>query len=289
MIAIDFGTGSALAIWGKEGQIEKKDLELPRVKGGKTPRDEFILVLRACLARDNVVVESPTIGSSGAEPADVQEVIDESTRTLFTLPARAVKNHRMDFNLPNPKSYAKYKTGSDKSQEEAHVLDAEILYRIATTEPNRLRVWHVATPCDRVNRSVRPHDKRLYRGDEPDRLMGLLPEFETLPEDLQRTFGVGGTYSRRLAMPYAMALEEPFLHEGDPEKIRKRFEKIIGLYDHGYPSFYRRANNSVMQKIAADNLGIPRYKRSEVSREERKKAWKMATKQIRTLFHLSIR
>ena len=290
MIAIDFGTGAALAIFGPDGPISKSSLQLPRVPGGKTPRDEFRLILSALLERDDVVVESPTIGSSGCEPDDVAEIVTASPHRLFTLSARAVKNHRMDHKIPNPKSYVKYETVSDSTQEEAHILDAEILYRIATTQPLRLRNWHLAEPCNRIHTSVRPMDKRGYRDERSENLMSRLPDFGTLPRELQLTLGVvkGKTrdYSRSLIMPFAQALTEPFLEEGPPEERRKRFEKILGIYDHGYPSHYRRMANSWMQKIAADLLGLERYSRALVSPKQRKRALKISQRQIRMLFHL---
>jgi len=47
--AIDFGAGDALAIHGPSGPVSKKSLKLPRVKGGKTVAQEFILVAEALL------------------------------------------------------------------------------------------------------------------------------------------------------------------------------------------------------------------------------------------------
>lgn len=291
MIAIDFGTGDALAVFGPEGAIEKRSLALPRVKGGKTPRDEFRGLLMALLEKDDVVVESTTVGSSGCEVDDVIDIVASSSHRLYTLPSRAVKNYRLDYKIPSPKSYGKYNTASESSQAEAHVLDAEILYRIATESPTRLRMWHVADSCERVSTSVRPHDKRGYRDEESDRLMALLPAFNSLPADLRLTLGVQKgkrfEYSRSRVLPFAQALLEPFLTDGPADMSpRKRFEKILGLYDHGYPSHYRRMTISWMQKVAADQLGLPRYARDAVSRTARKVAQKATTRQIRTLFHL---
>lgn len=290
MIAVDFGTGSALAIHGPNGSISKKSLQLPKVKGGKTPRDEFKLILDALLSQDDVVVESPTIGSSGCEVQDVKDILQYHSHKLYTLSARVVKNYRMDHNIPNPKSYGKYNTHSDHSQEESHVEDAEILYKVATEHPIRLREWHVATPCIRHFTSVRPMDKRGYRDARANQNMELLPPFESLPDELQQTLGtkIAKTidYSRSMVVPFAMALQEPYLYDGAERTPRRRFEKIIGMYDHGYPSFYRRAVNVWMQKVAADSLGLPRYSRDKVSPVARKAAWKTTQRQIRWFFHL---
>ena len=288
MIAVDFGTGAALAIHGPEGAITKKDLNLPRVKGGKTPRDEFAMVLAALLARDDVVVESPTVGSSGCEVRDVEDILAEASHVLYTLSARAVKNYRMDHNLPNPKSYGKYETISTETQAASHHLDAEVLYLIATLHPERLRKWHMADPCERIHTTVRPLDKRLYRGPESDAYMANLPPWKGLPEELKAQTGNGkGDYSRALVMPFAMAMAEPVIDDGPPDSTRRRFEKLVGLYDHGYPSFYRRMTITWMQEVAKRMFNLPRYKRDSVSPSQRKAAWKVTQRQIRHLFHLA--
>lgn len=289
MIAVDFGTGSALAIHGPDGPITKKSLQLPKIKGGRTPRHEFKLILDALLVNDDVVVESPTVGSSGCEPGDVKEILQQHSHKLYTLSSRAVKNYRMDHNIPNPKSFGKYLTHSDHSQEESHIEDAEILYKIAVDHPTRLREWHEAVPCIREFSSVRPMDKRGYKDERANELMELIPPFEFLPEDLQKTLGVKKgkvvDYSRSMVMPFAMALKEPYLYDGAERTPRRRFEKIIGMYDHGYPSFYRRAVIVWMQKVAKDKFGLTKFK-GNVSPEERKAAWKTTQKQIRWFFHL---
>lgn len=292
MISVDFGTGQALVVWGPNGRIEKRSLHLPKVKGGKTPRDEFRLLLKALLEIDDVVVESPTVGSSGCEVADVEEIISNAPNKLYTLSARVVKNYRKDYNIPTPKSYVKYETLSESTQIEAHILDAEILYNVAVEHPERLRVWHQAEPCERLHKSVRPHDKRGYRDKESDDYMANLPPFDSLPDELKAVLGISVkknapmVYSRAMAMPFAVAMEEPYVHNGPPEKARKRFEKVIGLYDHGYPSFYRRSTINWMQKVAKDACGVSRFE--DVSKEERKKAWKVTQRQIRMLFHLAM-
>jgi len=293
MIAVDFGTGASLAIYGPEGEISKKSLKLPIVKGGKSPRDEFRLILIALLDKDDVVVESATVGSSGCEIDDVIDIVSNSNNTLYTLTTRAVKNYRMDHGIKNPKSYGKYNTESNSSQEESHALDAEILYIIATKHAERLRKWHAPEPCVRQFTSVRPYDKRKYRGSVPEQIMSNLPKFNDLPSELQKTLGVyegSGknkrmAYSGKIAFPFAMAMNEPFIDDGPPEKARRRFEKLIGLYDHGYPSFYRRATVDWMQKVAKDDAGVSTFK--DVTPEQRKVAWKKTQRQIRWLFHLS--
>ena len=291
MFAVDFGTGTALAIWGPNGLIPKRELELPRVKGGKTPRDEFRLVLDALLNRGDVVVESPTVGASGAELGDVVDAVEQSPHTLWTVSARAVKNYRKDHGLDWHKG-ARYARDGDvppvtislHKQDDVHHEDAHIIYLIATTMPYRLRRWHIASAANRVHSSVRPSDKRGYRDDRSESFMSALPAFSSLPPDLQETLGVRGEYGRSLVLPFAMALTEPFLADGPPEKKRGRFLKLLGAYEHGYPSFYRRMVTTWMHVNARNLAGVTRI--DDVPREVRKEAWRLTQRQIRHMFHL---
>ena len=292
--AVDFGTGAALQIWGPSGSVSKRSLALPHVRGGRTPRDEFILLLEALLERGDVVVKSPTIGSSGAEVGDVVDVVSRSSNTLWTVSARAVKNYRRDYGLPWHKGARYAKDGTTPppaiieihEQPVVHVEDAEIIYKLATKTPWRLRKWHIAEVVDRQYTSVRPSDKRGYRDPRSDGFMTNLPPFSTLPPDIAAVVGVKGDYSRSMVLPFAMALEEPYLVEGGPpEEMRKRFIKIIGAYDAGYPSFYRRMTVAWMQENAKALAGVTRME--QVSRRVRKEAWKITQKQLRHLFHLA--
>ena len=60
--------------------------------------------------------------------------------------------------------------------------------------------------------------------------------------------------------------------------------KILGSYDHGYPSFYRRMTNVWMQENAKTMAGVTRFE--DVSKPTRKRAWKITQRQLRHLFHL---
>lgn len=286
--AIDFGTGDALAIHGPDGAIAKRNLALPRVAGGKTPSHEFPMVLEALMERGyDVVVESPTIGSSGAEPRDVQAIMRSYPgRKLYTVSARAVKNYRMDFDVPNPKSYVKYETISESDQVAAHKLDAEIIWLISTETLERLRIWHVAEPAPRIHRSVRPMDKRGYRDARADAFIALLPAPGLLPDDLRRVLlDPKGNYARSLVMPFAMALTEPYWREAEENDQRQKFLKILGAYDHGYPSFYRRMTVVWMQSVAKRMANVTRMQ--EVPRDVRKQAQRATQRQLRCFFHMS--
>jgi hypothetical protein len=245
------------------------------------------MILEALLHRGyDVVVESPTIGSSGAERGDVLEILREHPgQKLYTLSARAVKNYRMDFGLVNPKSYTKYETISEENQVDTHKLDAEILFIIATTMPYRLRAWHQSVPAPRIHASVRPMDKRGYRDERSEAFMALLPPVGLLPDDMRRVLAPSGKYSRSLVMPFAMALTEPYWREQEETDQRKAFLKILGAYDHGYPSFYRRMTITWMQALAKQMAGVTRMQ--EVPREVRTQAQRAIQRQLRCLFHMS--
>jgi hypothetical protein len=294
---VDFGAGSALAIHGPNGPVRKRDLALPRVPGGKTSADEFRMVLQSLMVGGekvppgDVVIESPTIGSSGCEPQDIEKLLDDpdvfiAGTKVFTIPARAVKNYRMTNNLPS----CKFLGNLEIAKAASHKEDAEIIYRIALEKPEWMYEYDPAhakeAPIERIHRSVRPMDKRCYRDERAEKFMDLLPPFSDLPSDLQSTFGTGRGYSRSLVMPFAMATTEPHLDEGPREDRRRRFEKIIGLYGRGYPSFYRRATIDVMIEVLKQQTGLSR--KNDSTAEQRKAAQKESQRQIRKLFHLSM-
>ncbi len=292
IFAIDFGTGAAMQIWGPDGLVSKRSLALPKVPGGRTPRDEFNLILEALLKRGDVVAESPTIGASGAETRDVIAIVGESDNELWTVSARAVKNYRKDNGLAWHKGARYAKDGVPPPvtlelhhQPRVHIEDAEIIYKLATETPWRLRHWHIATPVPRIHTSVRPSDKRGYRDDRSEMFMANLPPFSSLPADMQAVLGVKGKYSRSMVMPFAMALTEPWLRQAPRSEQRNRFLKILGPYDHGYPSFYRRMAVDWMQENARLLAGVTRM--DEVPKDVRKQAHKVTQRQIRQLFHMA--
>lgn len=301
---VDFGTGAALAIYGPSGLVAKRDLRLPRVKGGRTPAMEFPMVVDALMSGDNipagdVVVESPTLGSSGCEIDDVISVLARHPgRALWTISARAVKNWRADHpgECGGWRKGARYVrdgapppvTMTIHEQADVHIEDAEIIFRIATEHPERLQQWVGKRPViNRIHTSVRPMDKRGYRDDRSEEFMSLLPPFKSLPAHLQDVLGVRGDYSRSMVMPFAMALTEPHIADAEPDDRRRAFEAVIGLGDNGYPSFYRRATVVWMQEVARGLAGVTRI--GEVPPSVRKEAWRITQRQIRELFHLSMK
>ena len=305
---VDFGTGSACAIHGAPGSVSKRALALPRVSGGRTKAMEFPMVLEALMTGNaavpagDVVVESATIGASGCEPSDVMELLKRvPERSLFTLSCRAVKNHRKDHDLEWAKGARYAKDGTTpppvtmalEEQDTVHIEDARIIYMIATEHPERLYKWtQPSYELRRLHTSVRPMDKRDYRDERAERYMAMLPAFDSLPADLREVFGIHNgsgahrqlVYSRAMVMPFAMATEEPHLEDGPPEERRGRFEKVIGMYDRGYPSFYRRAVVEWMQDNAKRLAGVT--KMEEVPPPVRKEAWKLTQRQIRQFYHL---
>ncbi len=255
LVAIDFGSGDKLRIHGPNGPISKKELNLPRVKGGKTPEDDFLRILKHFLEKGYIVVaESPSVGSCGAEPKKVLDLMRSySPNQFMLLSARAVKNYLKDNNIEK---------GDDAQS-------AEIIYKIATTTPLRLKAWrYEENKYHRDNTSVRPMDKRKYRDERAIALLNFIPE---LPPDVAK-------YLRTPAIriPFIMALKESL------STNRKGYQKVIGLYDHGYPSFYRRATIELMQDIAKDLANVT--KMEEVDKKTRKEAWRLTQKLIRKFY-----
>lgn len=255
IVAIDFGTGDKLRIHGPDGPISKKDLNLPKVKGGKTAEDDFLRILKHFLDEDyTVVTESPSVGSCGAEPKKVRDLMKNYSADRFKLvSARAVKNYLLDNNTEK---------GDDAQS-------AEIIYKIATTQPLRLKVWkYEENKYRRKYTSVRPMDKRKYRDERAVAYLKSIPE---LPPDITKYLNSPATL-----MPFIMALDEPI------SSSRNGYQKIIGMYEHGYPSFFRRATVDLMQDIAKDLAKV--RKMEEVSRETRKVAWKQTQKIVRKFY-----
>jgi len=307
---IDFGTGDALAIYGPDGPVSRKLLKLPRKKPGegkRTPADEFPMMVEALFIGNSVVpagdvvVESPTIGSSGCETATMIELLGRyPDRKLYTISPRACKNYRKDHDLGWAKGARYAKDGDEppviltlEQQKSVHVEEAEIIWKIATHHPERLYHWTGPSfALERLHTSVRPMDKRGYDDERAQRYMQKAPAFNALPAELQSVFGVWHgsgrnkhlDYSRSSVMPFIMATEEPHLENGPPEDRRRRYEKVIGLYDRGYPSFYRRAAVSLMQTNAKAIADVTKIE--EVTPEQRKEAWKVTQRQIRWFFHL---
>lgn len=301
LYAIDFGAGDALAIHGPTGEVKKKDLAIPRQKGGKTTAQEFILVAEALMrgagdiAAGDVVVESATIGASGCETNDVIALLARMPgKHLYTISCRAVKNYRKDHELEWRKGARYAKDGAPppvtltlEEQAEVHRQDAAIIYEIATRYQGRLYDWRgPSASIERENTSVRPMDKRGYRDDRAEELMTKLPPYNSLPPELREVVGNGRAYCRAVVMPFVLSADEPYVDDGPREERRKRWQKVIGLYDRGYPSFYRRATITFMQRVAKRLAGVSRME--EVDQPTRKEAWKITQRQLRQFFYLML-
>lgn len=272
IFAIDFGTSEKLAIHGDGVSMTLSSLKLaPSVK----PGDDFPRVLAALSKlgkRVWVVFESSTVGSSGAERADVEMVLaDCPNLSLWVISGRAVKNY--------------YKEHRTKDEDKTDSLAASVIYWIATNQPKRLKRWGQSSPVERIHTSVRPMDKRGYADERAEEFMSLLPPFDRLPRHLRELLGKDGDYCRSMVMPFAMALTEPYYVDGPKEGRRRRFEKIIGSYDHGYPSFYRRMFIDWMQDNAKRIASVRKIE--DVSRDQRKRALQMTQRWIRQLLYLA--
>ena len=223
-----------------------------------------------------MVVESATIGSSGVESLMVAEIVASSANNLYTLQTRATKTYRKDHGIP-------YKRDDDDEEgESSHVVDAKIIYTIATSKPERLRLWKLPTGprLVRIHRSVRPFDKRGYQADEVDLWMANLPPFTSLPPHLKHMLGKGKNYNRSKALPFAMAFED------QGSETRDGYMRIIGAYDHGYGSYYRRKFTELMQIESKKREGVKKMK--DVPWQTRKDVLKLVRRNIRELWHLSV-
>jgi len=267
MIAIDYGADQKLRLHNAGGAMAP-----PALTRGLTPAQKFTELIKILLEIDDIVFESPTAGSSGAEAEQIRDVVNNATHTLYLLPARAVKN------------YAKTNKLAGLTDAQA----ASIIYLIATTCPEQLRLYKYEPKENKLARkytSVRPYDKRNYKDPEVDRLLSLLPDYSTLPDDVKTILGNGlktrPGYSKAKVLPFAMALEE------DGSETRDGYEKIIGIYGHGYPSFYRRATSHLMREIGKHYTGTAKV--ADMTPDHRKQAWKKARYVIRMLYKMSKR
>ena len=287
LYGVDFGANDALAVHGHDGPVTLP--RLPRVTGGASTSDKFIRILPILLETGAVVCESAPWAHPGSNPATSQSIIVSTPYKIYTVSNRAVKNFRKDNVLGWDKG-ARYSRDGDPvpinlhEQPNVHATDAEIIYTIAAENPLRLHEWRLSDDnLERQHFSVRPYDKRNYRGDVPDDYMNRFPPYESLPVHLQQILGNGfGTtnanYSRARAMPLAMAMDER------GSDTRDGYEKILGLYEHGYPSFYRRLTVSLMQAEGKRLANVTRF--NEVPPHLRKEAWKTTRRNLRQIWHL---
>lgn len=295
MRALDFGDGKKLCCHSSKGQVA-----IPPVRKGNNPAEKFAHTVDMLLNGDNdlfglfpgddIVLESPTIGSSGADPELIRKVVSASERDIWLISARAVKNFK--------RTHAKDLKGDEQREALCEILSekgvitedistddelsAAIIYYLATENADRLKRWQFSPQEEKFRRStrtVRPHDKRLYQGDEPDRVMALLPDFFLLPKDMQEVFGDAGSYNRSRTMPFAQALEEEI------SGTRAGYEKVLGLYGHGYPSHYRRATENLRQYIAKKTLGVAHI--DDLSRDQHKESLRVTRYYVRRLYHMA--
>lgn len=264
--AVDYGTIYNTRVCGPGGIISlRREPSLKRIFRESSLETLFPNIIGELLLRWNVVLESPTIGSSGVEKRHMIDIVRQREGTghlIYCISARAVKNYCMDFDV-------------DYSSSD-HELAARIIYKIAVDQPCRLKVWNPQSEMiDRKWTSVRPMDYNEYRDSVSNELMKNVPPFSHMPLRLQRSpMGKKGDYRRRLVIPLIMATQEPWFLE---HPTRERFEKIIGMYEHGYPSFYRRCCVEWMKENAAS-----------MDRGVRKEAMIKTTRQIREFFHCTV-
>lgn len=260
MIAIDFGEQDKLVLWGKEGLVET-----PKQKGGSSRgvAGRMAFVLETILQISPVTIESASIGSCGLEAEVTRDIVDRSPYPLYLLSGRAVKNLH------------------GKQAEDQ--LAASTIHEISITQPDRLKLWKYVPRDEKLHRkhtSVRPYDKRGYKGKQVDEWMSVLPSAEELPEALKALFVKKLIKSQRYevarTLPFAMAMDEPSVVD------RQSFERVIGLGEHGFPSFYRRATVALMQRVAKAQTG--KKLNAEITPADRKAAWKEVRRNLRHLY-----
>lgn len=269
--AVDFG--AELFVHDANGSVPKWVYQ-PRGFSTMSLSEKLLTAMKLLLERyETVIVESPTVGSSGASKRDrIKEIVEKSGHQLVLITSRAVKNYRKDHGISRPGFLPSVK--GEKS-DESHPDDARILYVIYSEDERRGKVFGDTSGIQRIHTSVRPMDEDNYTCPRAESYMAIAPPFKYLPIDIQQVLGVNGDYSRSMVMPFLMAMEEPYLTEGPIEGKRDRYMRLVGAYDHGYPSFYRRAFIVWMQANA-----------DSMSKGDRKTALRKTTCQVREFFHL---
>lgn len=276
MYAVDEGANEKFVVWSEHGEVTN----LPKGTRGLNPAQKKAQVIAYLLNMDDVVIESPSIGASGIEPLHIADVVKNSNHKLYVISARAVKNAAKDDGLSN----------ADLTDKDS----ARYIYEIAEERKGNLRKWVFSEEkFHRINTSVRPYDKRDYKDPKVDEYLSLLVPFNNLPENLRLLFGnrLKKNYAPSRMLPFAMAFDET----GSTSRVG--YEKIIGLYSDGYPSFYRHATIVLMQRVAKDEF-VKRYGftgngkngkpvNSDITPIFRKEAWKITRKAIRTLYAMS--
>jgi hypothetical protein len=251
MIAIDGGTSSA--ILPTFPTKFKLDYPKERAPKGLNKSERFGWEIERLLALDNVVLESAMIGSSGIEPTILQKVRAESAHELYVVSGRCLKNRAKDLGEQST-------VGKNKDHNET----SKMLWEIAQ-EPERAIPAKILEPkYTRLFTTIRPSDARNYQDQKAQEALAVLPT---------------NTHTPKPMMPIGMAIIEWTLAGGTR---RETFEKLIGLYEHGYKSFYRRATVDLMQQYAKSETGKTRIE--DVSKEERNRAWRASSREIRRLF-----
>lgn len=234
MYAMDWGSGTKLQIY--------PTIVLPakRKRGdqwyGLNQAEHLAATLRFLLERDDLVTESPTVGSAnGLTREHIRDIVATSAHSLFTISCR------------NPKNWSN-RSSEERDDEES----AQYIYEIAMENPAALAFWKYRPREDRLTRryrTVRPSDKWNYDDDKAREALDRLPPLGDLPVEFQVYLSEGlkgpkaQRYDRSLCMPFGQALLEPSVTN------RASFEKVIGCYSHGYPSHYRRAFLQLVRKV----------------------------------------
>lgn len=265
---LDLGEGR-LWFWDKENGCEWKPSRLPPLKGGRKSADKNIRQLRQALEEADVVVtESSTIGTTGLIPEMVRDLPRELTQKLWVVSPRAIKNYRIQLK-------ANGCTPPAGSKRKLHLWEASVH---AEQPESRRKRWRYIAPEAKLSRrfrSVRPMDKWDYTTKRAKGLLALSEGYvpKCAPVKL----------SDNLRVVFATAL-----FEKAGNRWRTGYERIVGLYDHGFPSYYRNAftgKNGLVEQFRK-YLGGPGYKDRNYQQFQRvrKQALKMAKCELKNLW-----
>lgn len=220
--------------WGSGNKCVFYDGEHILTDTPKTVAD-FIRHRSPCI----LYVESPFESYDNQRYNDTLRLANELGTKIFTISPRKTDRLRRD-------------KGLDKSDE----VDATLIWEIAHSG------YHLKIPQPRDIRRV----SRLAKANNDRRAFGYtnanpswaeakqyLPPFESLEPWLQDILGNNGKYAEGFVTPIIQAA----LQNLDDGGNRDDFDKMLGTYAHGYPSYqraaiYNKANGRVATLVRRD-------------------------------------
>jgi hypothetical protein len=138
-----------------------------------------------------------------------------------------------------PRSTASIRNRSEKKIVNTDKNDVMVIWKIANEGKK-----HLAAPRKAAPRVATLHDRiQFYRRTDklrfPNKKISEIPEiaeiqqklpYSSLSPEHKRFLGNGKNYDKIIMIPYEAA---------KTATSRKEYEKLLGLYEHGYPSYFR--------------------------------------------------